>query len=146
MCLNFQIMKQLTKKYINDLTYQIIEAAIEVHKELGPGLLESVYEKCMIEELQLRGLKVRSQGNVPIIYKGKKLDTDLQFDLLVEECIVIELKAVLEMNAIYDAQAMTYARLLQVPKSIVMNFTCKNIFHEGQRTFVNEYFRKLPDY
>ena len=137
-------MKQLSKKYINDLTYKIIGAAIEVHKILGPGLLESVYEKCMIEELEQQGLKVTSQGNVPINYKGKILDTVLRFDLLVEECIVVELKAVLEMNSIYDAQAMTYARLLQIPKAIVINFTCNNIFHEGQRTFVNEYFRNLP--
>lgn len=139
-------MKKITKKYINDLTREIIGAAIEVHKILGPGLLESVYEKCMIQELKLRGLKVTSQGDIPINYKGEILDTTLRFDLLVENCIVLELKAVVELHPIFEAQAMTYARLLEVPKAILINFTCKNIFHEGQKTFVNEYFRDLPEF
>jgi GxxExxY protein len=138
-------MVKLTKKRLKELTHEIIGAAIEVHKEMGPGLLEKVYEVCMLHELKLRGIHVKSQQAVPVVYKGEKLDADLRFDLLVENCIVVELKAVLEMNPIFEAQVMSYARLLQVPKAILINFMCSNIFHTGQKTFVNEYFRHLPE-
>ena len=138
-------MRRLTKKHLKELTYEIIGAAIEVHKEMGPGLLESVYEICMEQELKLRNIKVERQKPISIIYKGVKLETELRYDLLVDECIVVELKAVLEMIPIYKAQIMSYARLLKVPKAILINFTCGNIFKEGQQTFVNELFRLLPD-
>ena len=138
-------MKRLTKSYLNALTYEIIGAAIEVHKEMGPGLMEKVYEVCMIHELGLRGIKVISQQAVPVVYKGTQLSADLRYDLLVEDCIVVELKAVTEMIPLFDAQAISYARLLGVPKAILINFTCTNIFKEGQKTFVNELFRILPD-
>jgi GxxExxY protein len=108
-------MKKLTKLYLTKLTFDIIGAAIEVHKEMGPGLLEKVYEVCMIQELTLRGIKVTSQEAVPIIYKGVILDGELRYDLLVEDCIVVELKAVMQMLPIFDAQTMSYAKLLKVP-------------------------------
>jgi GxxExxY protein len=138
-------MKKLTKRYLKDLTFEIVGAAIEVHKEMGPGLLEKVYEVCMIHELGLRGIKVTSQQTIPVTYKGVTLDADLRYDLLVENCIVVELKAVMEMIPLFEAQVMSYARLLEVPKAILINFTCSNIFKEGQKTFVNEYFRLLPE-
>lgn len=138
-------MEKLTKTYLKKLTYEIIGAAIEVHKEMGPGLLENVYEVCMVHELELRGIQVERQKKIPIRYKGKVLDAELRYDLLVEDCIVVELKAVLEMIPIFEAQAMTYAKLLEVPKAILINFTCENIFNKGQKTFVNEFFRLLPE-
>ena len=138
-------MKKLTKKYLKELTFEIIGAAIEVHKEMGPGLLEQVYEECMVYELELRGIKATRQQRVPIKYKGKILEADLRYDLLVENCIVVELKAVLEMIPIFEAQVMSYARILEVPKAILINFTCENIFKHGQKTFVNEFFRILPE-
>jgi GxxExxY protein len=138
-------MKELTKKYLKELTYEIVGSAIEVHKEMGPGLLEKVYEACMVHELGLRGLKVKTQQNIPIRYKGVYLDADLRYDLLVEDCIVVELKAVLEMIPIFEAQVMSYAKLLEVPKAILINFTCTNIFKEGQKTYVNDLFSFLPD-
>lgn len=138
-------MKRLAKSYLNALTYEIIGAAIEVHKEMGPGLMEKVYEFCMIHELGLRGIKVVSQQAVPVVYKGTQLSADLRYDLLVDDCIVVELKAVTEMIPLFDAQAISYARLLGVPKAILINFTCTNIFKEGQKTFVNDLFRLLPD-
>jgi GxxExxY protein len=137
-------MRKLTKNYLKKLTYEIIGAAIEVHREMGPGLLEQIYKECMICELELRGIEVKSEQIVPVVYKGKRLDAKLRYDLLVENCIVVELKAVIEMAPIYEAQIMSYARLLEVPKGILINFTCRNIFNEGQKTFVNEYFRELP--
>ena len=138
-------MKKLTKSYLKTLTYEIIGAAIEVHKEMGPGLLEKIYEVCMVQELRLRGIKVTSQQAIPVIYKGVTLDAELRYDLLVEDCIIVELKAVLQMIPIFEAQAMSYAKILQVPKAVLINFTCTNIFKEGQKTFVNDLFRVLPD-
>jgi GxxExxY protein len=139
------VMKNLTKSYLKELTYEIIGAAIEVHKEMGPGLLEKVYEVCLIHELELRGIKVKSQQIVPVCYKGAILNAELRYDLLVEDCIVVELKAVMEMIPLFDAQVMSYARLLEVPKAMLLNFTCSNIFKQGQKTFVNDLFRLLPD-
>ena len=139
------VMKRLTKKYLRELTYEIIGAAIEVHKAMGPGLLESIYEACMIHELTLRGLQVSTQQEVPVVYKGQIVDDALRCDLLVEDCIVVELKASVEMKPVFRAQAISYARLLKVPKSILINFTCENLFKQGQQTYVNELFRTLPE-
>lgn len=125
-------MRRLTKMYISNLTYEIIGAAIEVHKELGPGLLEKIYEACMIHELTLRGINVKSQKDFPVMYKGFELDAQLRFDLLVENCIVIELKSVAQLIPLFDAQAMSYARIMEIPKAILINFNCNNIFNEGQ--------------
>ncbi len=137
-------MKVLSKKYIDKLTYQIIGAAIEVHKSLGPGLLEKIYEACLIQELNSRGLNTTSQKRIPISYKGKELDVDVRYDILVEGCIVIELKAVLKMNSYFEVQALSYAKLLKIPKAILINFSCENIVNEGQKTFVTERYRQLP--
>ena len=134
-----------TKKHLNEVTYQLIGAAIEVHKELGPGLLESVYEKCYKKELQLRGILFQSQLNVPVSYKGVELDTELRVDLLAEENIVVELKATEAIAPVHEAQLLTYIRLLKKPKGIVINFNCTNIFKEGQKTMVNERFASLPE-
>lgn len=84
----------MTQKKISDLSYQIIGAAIEVHKELGPGLLERVYEVCFCDELKHRGLQIQQQVWVPVNYKGRGLDVDLKLDVLVEDTIVCELKTV----------------------------------------------------
>lgn len=81
---------------------------------------------------------------VPMIYKTKELVTDFRCDLFIENCLVVELKAVLEMNSMYEAQLLTYMKLLKAPKGIIINFNCFNIFNDGQKTFVNEYFKNLP--
>ena len=133
----------VTQKYINDLTYSIIGCAIEVHKELGPGLLESVYEKCMAHLLSMEGYYVDRQQSVPLTFKGLNLDCDLRYDLLVENLIVVELKTVENFLPIHEAQLLTYLKLLKKPKGILINFNCSNIFKEGQKTFVTEYFRNL---
>ena len=134
----------LNQKLINDLSYEIIGCAIEVHKELGPGLLESVYEKCLGHLLIESGMKVERQKSVPINFKGLKLDADLRFDLIVEDLIVIELKTVDKLLPIHEAQLLTYLKLLQKPKGILINFNCINIFKEGQKTFVTEHYKELP--
>jgi GxxExxY protein len=135
----------LTKKYLDDLTYEIIGSAIEVHKVLGRGLLESVYHRCLIEELLYRKINFLTEMKVPIVYRSKVLDIDLRCDLFVEQCVVVELKSVNEMTKVFDAQLLTYMKLLRCPKGILINFNSSNVFKEGQKTFVNEYFSTLPD-
>ncbi|MDD8019552.1 MAG: GxxExxY protein [Bacteroidota bacterium] len=135
----------MTKKYLNELTFQIVGAAIEVHKALGPGLLESVYHKCLKQELTLRKLWYASEFIVNVGYKGIVLDTELRCDLLIENLIVVELKSVDSIIPVHEAQLLTYMKLLEKPKGILINFNCSNLFKEGQKTFVNELFRNLPE-
>jgi GxxExxY protein len=137
---------KLTKKHLNDLTYEIIGAAIEVHKELGPGLLESVYHRCLYYELNLRGINFQSELIVPIEYKEMELDAQLRCDFFVENAIVVEIKAVQEVLPIHEAQLISYMKLLKVPKGILINFNVTQLFKEGQKTYVNELFRNLPEY
>ena len=134
-----------TKKYINELSYTIIGCAIEVHRELGPGLLESVYENCMKEEFEMAGLRYVAQKQVPVLYKGRQMDSNLRIDLLVEDLIIVELKVVESIIPVHQAQILTYMKLLEKPKGIIINFNCTNIFKEGQKTFVNEYYTRLTD-
>ena len=134
----------ITKKYLDELTYEVIGAAIEVHKVMGSGLLESVYHQCMLEELTIRELNFVTEMKVPVIYKQKQLNVDFRCDILVENCLVIELKSVTEINSIFEAQLLTYMKLLKAPKGILINFNCFNIFKDGQKTYVNEYFKLLP--
>jgi len=135
---------QITKKYLDELTYKIIGCAIEVHKYLGPGLLESVYENCFIHELNLRGLRHQSQKNIPLTYKGLYLDALLRYDVLVEDAIIVELKSVSEFEPVHKAVMLTYLKLLEKPKGIIINFNSVNIFDHGQQTVVNEIYAKLP--
>lgn len=135
----------LTKENLDVLSYEIIGAAIEVHKHLGPGLLESVYHKCLSKEFELRGLKYHSELIIELTYKDVNIETQLRCDFLVENSIVIELKSVSEFHPIHQAQLLTYMSLLEKPKGILINFNVTNIFKEGQKTFVNEFFRHLPD-
>ncbi|MBI3133795.1 MAG: GxxExxY protein [Bacteroidetes bacterium] len=136
--------KIITQKDLDELTFEIIGCAIEVHKQLGPGLLESVYEKCFIHELSLRGLSFKSQQRARINYKGLDLDADLRYDVLVEDLIVVELKSNDGILPIHEAVLLTYLKMLEKPKGIMLNFNCTNIFREGQKTFVNEFYAKLP--
>ena len=136
---------KITKKYIDHLTYQIIGCAIEVHKVLGPGLLESIYEKCFVHELGLRGLQYKSQQKVPINYKGISMEADLRYDVLVEDLIIVELKACEGIVPIFEAIVLSYMEMTGKPKGIIINFHCLNIFKEGQRTLVNKIYSALPD-
>lgn len=135
----------VTRKYIDELTYKIIGAAIEVHKKLGPGLLENVYNKCLRQEFSLRGLSYSAELAIPIHYKGIVVNTVLRCDFLVENLIVLESKTVELMAPVHESQVLTYMKLLEKPKGILINFYCSNIFKEGQKTFVNEFFSMLPD-
>lgn len=98
----------MTKKTITQLSYEITGCAIKVHRALGPGLLESVYEKCLKYELIRRGYEVAQQVFVPVIYEDMIIDTELRFDLLVNDCIVVELKAIQHVLPVHEAKLLTY--------------------------------------
>ena len=111
------------EKYVcEELTESIILAAIEVHKSLGPGLLESAYEQCLCHELYLRGIKFQRQRPLPLEYKGIKLDCSYRLDILVEGQIVIELKTVEKILPVHQAQLLTYLKLLPAKVGLILNF------------------------
>ncbi len=104
------------------MSREAIGAAIEVHRILGPGLLESIYEKCLLQEFELRGIKVATQEHVSIEYKGLIFKEELKFDLLVSDVLLIEIKAVQDVHPVHKAQLMSYMKLLDVPVGLLMNF------------------------
>ncbi|MFC0777851.1 GxxExxY protein [Flavobacterium sp. HJSW_4] len=135
----------ITKKYLTDLIYRVNGAAIEVHRKIGAGLLESIYHQCMIKELSLRGINFQSELKIPVEYKGLELESDLRCDLFIENCLVLELKAVYQIIPIHVAKLMSYMKLLESPIGLMINFNVTNIYHEGQKTYVNELYRWLED-
>lgn len=134
----------VTQKYLDELTYEVVGASIEVHKIMGRGLLENVYHQCMKEELVHRKINFLTEMSIPVIYKDKALNMDFRCDLFVEKCLVVELKSVHAISNVHEAQLQTYMKLLKSPKGVLINFNCFNIFREGQKTLVNEYFSSLP--
>ena len=136
---------KITKQYLNGLTYTFLGCCINVHKELGPGLLENVYHQCLIEELKFEQINFSSEIDVSVKYRGKEIASKLRADLLIENCLVVELKSVKEIQPIFEAQLLTYIHLLKVPKGILVNFNSLNLFIEGQKTLVNDLFRELPE-
>jgi GxxExxY protein len=105
-----------------ELTEKIIGAAIEVHRALGPGLLESAYEECLCHELNLRGLRFLRQVSVPVKYKGINLDCGYQLDIIVEDIVILELKSIDHIASIHEAQLLTYMKLLTKPVGFIINF------------------------
>jgi GxxExxY protein len=108
--------------HLNELTYQTIGAAIEVHRMLGPGLLESSYRECLCRELSLRGISFRREYGLPVEYKGVRLNCGYRIDVLVADQIVVEIKAVEALAAVHDAQLLTYLRLGGWKVGLLMNF------------------------
>ena len=108
--------------FLNSISDKIIGAAIEVHKELGPGLLESVYEVCLYQELKKQGVSVDCQVDLPIIYKGEITNKTYRIDMLVENCVIVELKSVDTVNPIHEAQLLTYMKLLNINLGLLINF------------------------
>jgi GxxExxY protein len=114
------MMRHLTE--LDDLTSRIIRCAIEVHRVLGPGLLESVYRECLIAELNANGVAIACDRKVPIIYKGLKIHTALEVDLMIEGQVIVELKAVESLHPVHEAQLITYLKLTGCPAGLLMNF------------------------
>ena len=123
---------------VNNITEDVIGAAIDVHKALGPGLLESAYEECLCHELKLRGVRFKRQLQIPIRYKGMKLDAGYRLDLYIENCVIVELKTVEKLTSIHDAQLLTYLKLLNCSVGLLMNFNVP-VLKQGIRRKVLNY-------
>lgn len=127
---------------LNALSYEICGAAMDVYNHFGPGLLESIYEKAMIKELQLRDIKVESQVPVKVTYKGFTISDDYRLDLLVEDIMILELKSVAELLPLHYKQLRSYLRLLNKPMGWLINFN-EDDFAHGMVKVPNRYYR--PD-
>jgi GxxExxY protein len=134
----------MTKKQVTQLSYEITGCAIKVHKALGPGLLESVYEKCLAHELVKKEYTVIHQLNAPVYYDDMVIDTELRPDLLVNDLVVVELKAIEKTLPVHEAQLLTYMKLLQKPQGLLINFFTDNVT-KSLKPFVNAYFSVLPE-
>ena len=135
----------MTKSELKDLVYRVNGAAIEVHKNLGPGLLESIYHKCLEKELSIKDFNYKTELIIPISYKGLEIDANLRCDLFVENCLLVEIKSVEKILPIHEAQLLTYMKLLKIPMGLMINFNVTNIYKEGQKTYVNELYRELEE-
>jgi GxxExxY protein len=122
---------------INQLSNRIIGAAIEVHKALGPGLLESAYEECLCEELDVRRLKYVRQVPLPVYYKSRKLDCGYRLDVVVENAIILELKSCEKIEPIYEAQLLTYLKLSGLHLGLILNFNV-SMMRDGIKRIVRE--------
>ena len=129
---------QKPKKHIkNDtLTEQIIGAAIQVHRELGPGLLESAYEACLCHELSLNSLKIERQKAIPIFYRGMRLDAGYRLDLVVENQVIVEIKAISELLPVHEAQLLSYLKQVGGGRGLLINFNVKLLKHGIRRLIV----------
>jgi GxxExxY protein len=123
---------------INEITGQILDAAIKVHTVLGPGLLESAYQACLAHELRHRGLNIQVQSILPIEYEGITLDVGYRIDLLVENQVIVELKAVEKMNPIFEAQLLSYLKLSNLEVGLLINFHVPRL-KDGLKRIVNNY-------
>jgi len=119
----------------DDLSNRVIGCAIEVHRELGPGLLESTYEQCLAHELALHGIRFQLQHAQPVQYKGIRLDCGYRLDLLVEQELITELKSAEEIKGIHEAQLLTYMKLAKVKTGLLMNFNVTKL-KDGIKRFV----------
>jgi len=131
-----------TEVEYNNLSNRIIQAAIEVHKELGPGLLESVYEICLVEELKILGLNTKKQVYLPVIYKGRDLSKEYYIDILVEDKIIVEVKSLETILTVHEAQLLSYLRLADKKLGLLINFNV-NLLKEGIRRKINGYFSSV---
>lgn len=121
---------------INEVSGTVVDAAMKVHTALGPGLLESAYEACLVHELRKRGRKVSSQAALPVVYEGVEIDVGYRIDLLVEDMVIVELKAVERLLPIHDAQLLSYLKLSGRKLGLLINF---NVLHlrDGIRRLAN---------
>jgi len=110
---------------LNDITGAIVDSAMKVHTALGPGLLESTYEVCLAHELKKRNLKVQSQLSLPVVYDGERIDAGYRIDLLVNETVIVELKAVERIMPIHEAQLLSYLKLSEKKIGLLLNFNVK---------------------
>src|ERR1041384_2411719 len=128
---------------VNEITEKVIGAAIEVHRHLGPGLLESAYEECLCYELDQLGLRFQRQGHLPLTYKGIQLQCAHRMDLVVEDTVVVEIKATEDMPRLFSAQLLTYLRSAHKEVGLLINFNVP-VLKDGLKRVVNEYGGASP--
>ena len=128
--------QMLVEGSFTPVTSQIIGAAIEVHRALGPGLLESAYMQCLQFELTARKQRFVAQGAIPLVYKGMELDTRYRADLIVEDCVVVEVKSVEVIMPVHESQVLTYMRLAKRPAGLLINFNVPRLI-DGVKRFLN---------
>jgi len=126
----------MTPNSLNDLSFLIIQAAIEVHRTIGPGLLESIYRPCLIYELRQRELKIIAEQLVPLAYKGLIFDGAYRFDVLVNDTVIVEVKAVEVTLPVHEAQLLSYLRLMKKPLGLLINFNVP-VLVKGVRRVIN---------
>jgi GxxExxY protein len=131
----------LSQERYEELGKIILNCAFEVHKELGPGLLESIYEECFCEELRNKGIAVKNQVYLPVHYKGKKLDKNFRIDILVEDAIIIELKSAIDLYPVDEAQLVSYMKLANIKLGYLINFN-EVLLKNGIKRKANNYFYK----
>ena len=134
----------ITKKTITQLSYEIMGCAIKVHRNLGTGLLESIYEKCLVYELQKNGYTVKQQLTAPIFYDDLYFEAELRLDILVNDLVCVELKTVEELKPVHKAQLLTYMKVLEKPQGLLINFFTENVT-KSSIPMVNEFFNIYPD-
>ena len=127
-----------TSVELNDISGKIIELAIKVHSALGPGMLEGAYEACLMFELMNAGLKAESQLKLPIVYRGNKIDAGYRIDVLVEDSVIIELKAIDRLLPVHEAQLLSYLRMSNLKLGLLLNFNNK-LLRDGIRRVVNNF-------
>ena len=124
-------------------TYGILGCVYEVYKQLGPGLLESIYEAAMMKELRMNGFEVRNQVEVPVYYKGELICPDLRLDLIIDNKLILELKSVVEYRKLFEKQLLTYLRLMNCEIGYVVNFNSDNIRHSIYPV-INSHYKNIP--
>lgn len=129
----------LTKEEYERIGKIILDCAFEVHKELGSGLLESIYEECLCEEIRNKGLKVENQVYLPLVYKGRKLNKNFRIDVLVEDVILLEIKSAIDLYAVDEAQLVSYMKLADKHLGYLLNFNVA-LLKDGIKRKVNNYF------
>jgi GxxExxY protein len=127
------------REHLNSLTEQTIGAALAVHRELGPGMLEKACEACLAFELADRGLRVERQKTFPLTYRGMRLDCGYSVDLLVEELVVVEVKSIERLERLHSAQVLSYLRMLKRSVGLVINFNVQWLVRDGIRRIVNDF-------
>ena len=128
----------MTNSKLNEISGEILDCCITVHRIMGPGLLESVYELCLLKELQLRGINARNQVPVPLVYKGHELSKDFRIDILVKEEIVLELKSSEVLHPVYEAQLISYLKLSGKRLGFLINFNVP-LMKDGFKRYVNNF-------
>ena len=129
----------LTKEEYERIGKIVLDCAFEVHKELGPGLLESIYEECLCEEIRNRGIKVVNQVYLPLVYKGKMLNKNFRIDVLVEDVIILEIKSAIDLYTVDEAQLVSYMKLADKHLGYLLNFNVA-LLKDGIKRKVNNYF------